>query len=170
MLSHLAKAHRKRPAYYGFPPLEIRGTKSLAVGEPESLMDDVRAEMKKGPWISLLEGLTRVRRHPERDLVALTIFETPKRKARSPKELYQWLYPLCLRIAKAETPEEGLTALPKRLGLRGKFILRQVDRLRQTLKLSRYRRLKGPEAKARFLAKVFANPARAPSYAEQRFP
>lgn len=83
--------------------------------------------------------------------------------------LYRWLFPICDRIARASKPELAFANTPPELGDRVEYVKQHFERVTDTVKLVRYKRLKDPVRKAEYLVIALAHLDLSPSYALQQF-
>ena len=84
------------------------------------------------------------------------------------EDLYKWLWKICLLMAEARRPEIALDHIQQELAPQAAFVKQHFNRISQAIQLSRYTRLKTPEAKASYLVVVLAHRQYKPAYALQR--
>jgi len=85
-----------------------------------------------------------------------------------PMAVSEWLYPLCLEIARQRDPEKALKNAPHELQDRVNYLILRSHHLRRAVGLARYRRkANSVEAKARMLSLALCDPTKAPSYSLQ---
>jgi hypothetical protein len=77
--------------------------------------------------------------------------------------------PICDQIARASRPELALENAPPELSDRVEYVRQHFERVADTVKLVRYKRLKNPARKAEYLLIALAHLDLSPSYALQQF-
>ena len=85
-----------------------------------------------------------------------------------PVDLCRWLYPLCVQMLQFKRPEAGLFSPPSNLSGQALYIETNFAAFLDLSKTTRFKRLKGIEARARLMAMVLALPTFSPGYAEQK--
>jgi hypothetical protein len=83
--------------------------------------------------------------------------------------LYEWLRPLCLRIVEGKTPDAAFKEPPVEMHDQVEYVKAHFARVKNTLKLVRYKRLRDRAAKANYLVIALAHLECSPSYALQQF-